>query len=383
MEKFSAFRDPGTGIQPFLRPIPPSDTEILATLTSPIGYALGAVKTVLVLGLALLYFVVVQGICLLLSPIPPLHRAVTYVFTALLSRLALFLTGLYWIPVEVVQRKRGRAAPTNEKWKPSAGDLIVSNWASWVEVLWLAFRFNPIFVLPVAETIDLPSLETGPSTPISRTPGRRTGTGSAAISSPSSRAPTARIPIVGFRRVSLLSMVAATGRLPLAADGGKVQSLEAIRSKADRPVVVFPECTTSNGRALLRFAEVFGDVKLPVLKYKVFVMCVRYDPPTAFAPSLSHSIAAGFLNPLVHLYRLASTLAPLTVSIRLLAPSEAPSSGAFLLSEFLAGGTYPDALAESCAALMAQIGRVKRVGLGWEDKAAFLKLYRGKKYGRV
>ncbi|KAI0650649.1 hypothetical protein C8Q79DRAFT_397753 [Trametes meyenii] len=382
MEKFSAFRDPGTGIQPFLRPIPPSDTDILATLVSPLGYVVGVVKTVLVLGLALLYLVVVQGVCLLLSPIPPLHRAVTYVFTALLARLALFLTGLYWIPVEVVQRKRGRAAPTHEKWNPGAGDLIVSNWGSWIELLWLAFRFNPVFVLPVAETLDLPSLETNVSTPISRTPGRRTGTGSAAISSPSSRVPTARIPIVGFRHVSLLSMVAATGRPPLAADGSKVESLEAIRSKADRPVVVFPECTTSNGRALLRFAEVFGDVKLPVLKYKVFVMCIRYDPPTAFAPSLSHSIA-GVLNPLVHLFRLTSTLAPLTVSIRLLAPSEAPSSGAFLLSEFLAGGTYPDPLAECCAALMAQIGRVKRVGLGWEDKAAFLKLYRGKKSGRV
>ena len=25
-----------------------------------------------------------------------------------------------------------------EKWKPKAGDLIVSNWASWIEILWLA-----------------------------------------------------------------------------------------------------------------------------------------------------------------------------------------------------------------------------------------------------
>ncbi|KAI0638280.1 hypothetical protein C8Q77DRAFT_1242705 [Trametes polyzona] len=379
MEKFSAFRDPGTGIQPFLRPVPPSGSELLATAISPLGYALGAVKTILVLALALVYAVLVQGLCLVFLPIPPLHRAVTRVLTAVLSRLALLLVGLYWIPVEVVQRKRGRTAPAKESWNPRAGDLIVSNWASWIEVLWLAFRFNPIFVLPVCETLELPAALPPTSSPISRTPGRRTGTGSAAISSPSTRAPIPRIPVLGFRRVSLLSIIASTGRLPLTAADAKPENLEAIRSKADRPVVVFPECTTSNGRALLRFGEVFGQVKLPVTRYKVFVMCVRYDPPTAFAPTLSHSIPSGFLNPLSHVFRLASALAPLTVSIRLLAPSEAPSSGSFLLSEFLTGGVYADELAECCAALIAQIGRVKRVGLGWEDKAAFLELYRGKK----
>lgn len=27
-----------------------------------------------------------------------------------------------------------------EAWTPKAGDVIVSNWASWIEILWLAFR---------------------------------------------------------------------------------------------------------------------------------------------------------------------------------------------------------------------------------------------------
>ena len=98
-----------------------------------------------------------------------------------------------------------------------------------------------------------------------------------------------------------------------------------------------------------------------------------------FAPTLSHSIPGSVLNPLRHAFTLASSLAPLTLSIRLLSPSESPSSGSFLLSEFLTGGGYTDELGECCAALMAQIGRVKRVGMGWEDKAAFLNLYKGKK----
>ncbi|KAM5534318.1 hypothetical protein V8D89_012046 [Ganoderma adspersum] len=380
MEKFSAFRDPGTGIQPFLRPVPPSGFEALSSVLAPVGYALGAVKILALLGLAVVYFVLVEGVCLVFYPIRPLHRAITRLFTAMLSRLALLFVGLYWIPVEVVARKRGRNAPRNETWRPRAGDLIVSNWASWVELLWLAFRFNPTFILPVVDTLDIPPPPEKP-TPLSRTPGRRTGTGSAAISSPTARTPTRRTPIHGFRRVGLLRMLASTAHLPLVSGAASAppETLEQIRSTAGAPVVVFPECTTSNGRALLRFADVFGDVKLPVMKYKVFVMCVRYDPPTAFAPTPSHSIPSRFANPLPHVFELASALAPHAMSIRLLSPSESPSSGSFLLSEFLAGGTYTDELAECCAALMAQIGRVKRVGLGWEDKAAFLNLYKGKR----
>lgn len=51
-------------IQPFLRPLPPAGSEALATILAPVGYALGAVKTVLVLALALVYFVLVRGVCL-------------------------------------------------------------------------------------------------------------------------------------------------------------------------------------------------------------------------------------------------------------------------------------------------------------------------------
>lgn len=60
------------------------------------------------------------------------------------------------------------------------------------------------------------------------------------------------------------------------AHGGKVSSLEDIRSASDRPVVVFPECTTSNGRAFLKFADVLVDVPIPVQGYDVFVMTVRW-----------------------------------------------------------------------------------------------------------
>lgn len=140
-----------------------------------------------------------------------------------------------------------------------------------------SFRFNPIFVLPIYSSADLPMASSHANFPVSRTPGLRTGTGSAAISQPSARTPTKRVFIRGFRQVSLLSILRATGRVPIADDASvsKAESLEQIRSQADRPVVVFPECTTSNGRGLLRFAELFRGVDMPVAKFKVFVMCAR------------------------------------------------------------------------------------------------------------
>ncbi|CCM04817.1 uncharacterized protein FIBRA_07010 [Fibroporia radiculosa] len=280
------------------------------------------------------------------------------------------------------QRSNRRGVKPTEGWNPTVGDLIVSNWTSTVEILWLAFRFDPIFVLPVhSPAAPDPQLSTPPASPITHTPGRRTGTGSAAISSPATRAPTAPVPIVGFREVSLLSMLSATGHVVTATQLGTsgIESLQQIRSRADRPVVVFPECTTSNGRGLLRFSELFKDVDVPVKKFRVFLMCARFDPPTALCPSMTHPIPSMMLNPLSHIFTLTTSLIPLSMSIKLLSPTDSPSSGTFLASEFITQGKTDDILTEACAALIAQIGKIKRVGLGWEDKRAFLEFYRGKR----
>ncbi|KAJ6599158.1 hypothetical protein DFH09DRAFT_902285 [Mycena vulgaris] len=374
MEKYSAYRDPGTGVQPFL-PLVPPPPHFLAKLSLPLALLVGVVRTALVLVLLLAHLILVGGLSFIFIPVPPIHRRVTHILTAIIARLALLTLGLFWISVDNVTRKRGRGAKDIETWSPRAGDIIVSNWVSWIEILWLAFRFNPIFVLPVTATLPSPPTPPLTSESISHTPGRRTGTGSANITA-ANRAPTARIPMVGVCQVSLLSALRFTGRAPPFATG-PYQSLEDIRRNAGRPLVVFPECTTSNGRALLHFADVFLE-KVPVRGYNVFVMCVRYDPPTRFAATLAHTIPTA-LNPLSHVFSVAMSLAPQAVSIRLLAPSESPSSQLFLASEVLTGSNEADPLADTCAALIAQIGKMKRTGMGWEDKISFLNLFHSKK----
>ena len=70
-------------------------------------------------------------------------------------------------------------------------------------------------------------------------------------------------------------MITLAGHVPPFDISPEKSTLEEIRRTASRPIVVFPECTTSNGRGLLRFADVFHQ-DVPVKKYQVFIACVRY-----------------------------------------------------------------------------------------------------------
>jgi hypothetical protein len=104
----------------------------------------------------------------------------------------------------------------------------------------------------------------------------------------------------------------------------------------------------------------------------------RYDPPALLAPTLTHTIPSSTWNPLSHLFWLNTSLSAAEISIRLLAPSESPGSQIFIASEILADYSGDDQLSETCATLIAQMGKLKRTGLGWEDKSNFLEFYRGK-----
>ena len=87
--------------------------------------------------------------------------------------------------------------------------------------------------------------------------------------------PRSRTPISNFQELSLLSIISMTGHVPqFLVKRTASSSLKDLIKRADRPVVVLPECTTSNGRGLLRFSSVVHQ-RIPVKEYQVFVMCVR------------------------------------------------------------------------------------------------------------
>ncbi|KAG8793756.1 hypothetical protein FRC16_010834 [Serendipita sp. 398] len=343
-------------------------------ILQPLIYAFAVLRCVMA-SIVLAEHAILQTIALVLSPVPPVYRTVAWLFTAVHCRMLLALAGYGWIQVEMVTKKKTRGSQLQEKWSPKAGDVIVSNWCSWAEILWLAFRFNPVFVLPVA-----PTPQSGESDASTAT-GRRTGTGSAAIHKSSNMQRTA---ITGFHHVSLFKILSLLGKTPstfgLPLEGAR--SLESIRKSADRPIVVFPECTTSNGRGLLRFAEVFdSSITVPVKGFNVFIMCGRFDSPTHWQPSptcsIPSSIPIPLPQPLVHI--LTIPFEPSRLTIRLLAPSESPSTGTFLESDVLAAGGTKATLSEACAILISQLGKLKRTGQGWEEKTSFLSFYYSKR----
>lgn len=116
------------------------------------------------------------------------------------------------------------------------------------------------------------STQSTSSNPVTHTPGRRAVSAAQLANSKSDSSP---IPVVGYRVVSLLSLISLTGNtpIPVAQQGHKPSSLEKICKEASQPVVLFPEGTTSNGRGLLRFAK--DDLVLPE-KSKIFILCVRF-----------------------------------------------------------------------------------------------------------
>lgn len=93
----------------------------------------------------------------------------------------------------------------------------------------------------------------------------------------------------------------------------------------------------------------------------------RYDLPTFVAPSATLPITSP-LNPLPHLFSLASSPLPRHLAIRRLHPAESPKlSTAAKAAEW-----------EAVTETLAATGRWKRTGLDWEAKEGFLE-YRAKR----
>ncbi|KXS16493.1 hypothetical protein M427DRAFT_134104 [Gonapodya prolifera JEL478] len=335
-EKFGRWRDPGTGIAPFL-PITPSIVD-----TSPVELAARytLVTILLVPRLATLVLgilgVVIVGdlVGLLISIVPPLagvwRRWTYFIF----FRSILFALGFWQIEEREATLRKGRPLDRggHADGKVAPGDLVVSNHCSYVDVLWLAHRYAPTFVAPCSSD----AVDTPPNF----------------------------LPIHPLRYI--LVLLSSSAHPTLSSKGGSsLRSLLTTAKSSGHPICFFPEETTGNGRGLLRFGDGLSGVDVSDSKARVHVIGFRFDTdrPSATFPHGS------FPSHLLSLLLSPSQ----TLVVFHLPPAELAN---------LSVGTTDETTASLVAQALGRVVRLRQTGLGWRDKEEFVQFWRKKGEGR-
>ncbi|EIW70325.1 hypothetical protein TREMEDRAFT_67999 [Tremella mesenterica DSM 1558] len=380
MEKFSKWRDPATGIQPFLPPVAPNKVNpVFKILLYPSCVFHSLVRGILLGIVAILHILLVNIICFPFILIPQLHYLLSTIFTTITTRLSLFLMGYWSIPLDIITPKRTKTSSVSQSLRsPLKGDLIISNWTSYVDIIYLTYKFNPTFLLPIFSPSPPPK---------SALTGKHTGTGSAQLIS--------KLPqpsLLGYIPLSLFSLLFQTGSLPTihsTTPKGMYKSLQDARKKCLGPIVLLPECTTSNGRALLRFPEGLLSQEDIGDKGLTWIIYLRHSSPTPFAPSATCPLPQPFRHLFGSLLFTPTPMPQRSLGVRMLHPSASPSSPSFLPSEILAdhpggleglGKNGEGVWREAVSVVLAETGKVRRVkGMGWVEKEGFLEYWNTKR----
>ncbi|GAA5872676.1 hypothetical protein JCM16303_004602 [Sporobolomyces ruberrimus] len=338
MEKYSKWRDPSTGVAPFLYPLSPASTDlslppVLKVVTLPLSTILGVTRTLLVVLLLLAQTILVEGILSIFLVYPPLYQILSRACNFSISRLILFVLGVVNISVETIRLTKTGRSPPKVPFEPKKGDLIIANSSGYVDLLYLSFRHNATFLEPLVDSNDK---------------------------------------ISGWKRISLIRAVWSNGRIPARSEFGQGgETLEQAIENSRGPTVLFPELTTSNNRALLKFPNSSSPSSTlsKTFNGKIYILTFKYTIPSRLTPSLTHPIPSHspYLGLLPHLYSILSSPSVQSLSIRRLHPSESPKTIDWKQLEEIVSVT----------------GRFKRLGgsgggggMGWKEKEGFLEFRR-------
>ncbi|KAJ2787286.1 Vacuolar protein sorting protein vps66 [Coemansia interrupta] len=334
MEKYSKWRDAGTGIQPFLQPVPArAEQEGLSGLLNRAkSYILGPIVATVrlaVLGVTAALDAAFSALTPLLI-VPSVRRAYQRSTRSLLARLALLAMGFYTFDTKTTSLQKGRRTAAGAAKKARgvcSGDLIIANHVSYVDVLYLVARYNPVFV-----EIDNATMHA------------RTLSLWSALRAPSQPTP---------------ALLPASEARPL-----KSITQEA-RLKSLGPVVVFPENATSNGRALLQLLPVFEEVENQDEKSEMHLVAFRY-PFRFFSPAYSVG------SQMRHLFGLCCQVYN-SAAVKVLEPAEAPRVATSAM--FCEAGEEPVDLDEAVKEKLMQLSRLRQTKLTAMDKRDFLAFY--------
>ncbi|KAJ5627280.1 hypothetical protein N7528_004707 [Penicillium herquei] len=327
MEKFSQFRDRGSGIAPFL-PIP---SESLG-LQAPLRIFLFCFRLPLFIFVTLTYFVILQWL-----PIGSLGKK-----AALWCILG--VPSIWWIDLQVDGVKKGSLSKHQQARLPQPGSVIASSFTSPIDAVYLAAIFDPVFTAAYPNTRQV-------------------------------------------ERISLLQAILRAFAAPRVqpTPGTKLYDLATLVEKyPNRPIVVFPECTTTNGRGILPLSHALLSVPS---KTKVFPVSLRYTPVDVVTPIPGSYISFlwTLLSKPTHCIRVRIAECVMNNRGSIDAPPARSTRQSTYNSNYLdtleqdtvEGGVtaaeraFLDQVGES----LARLGRVKRVGLGVKEKQEFVRMW--------
>jgi len=151
MEKYRDWVDSSTGVNPWPPLYKKNPNGVLRIINILVGPFLALARMAVFLALLLIAFVasIITGI---LGVIPVVGRLVQRFLDALVARTMLLVLGVFWIESKDYSKQANR----DRKAKPQgvavqAGDVIVCNWTSYADVMYLAYAFGPMFAFPSPE----------------------------------------------------------------------------------------------------------------------------------------------------------------------------------------------------------------------------------------
>ncbi|RSM09785.1 hypothetical protein CDV31_007525 [Fusarium ambrosium] len=322
MEKFSQFRDRATGIAPFL----PVSTPLSAVATFTHG-ALFLFRLPFFIFFFLGYFLVFHFL-----PLPVIFRKV-----ALWGLMA--IPGIWWVDLQLDGVKRGTLADQPRERFPHPGSVIAANFTSPVDAIYLAAIFDPIFTVSYPDTRQVQ-----------------------------------RLSLLGAVLMALSPVRTAPPK-----NAKLVDISDLLADNPNRVIAVFPECGTTNGKAILPFSPSVLQCPPDV---HIFPVSIRYTPPDVTTP-----VPGRWFKFLWNLLSRPTTCIRVRIAEGQMNSAVAKTNGASSVPADLryrndvgaAVSGDEQRVLDRIGEALARLGRVKRVGLTMKDKASFVETLKGKK----
>ncbi|PGH00205.1 hypothetical protein GX51_05902 [Blastomyces parvus] len=284
------------------------------------------------------------------------------------------IPGIWWIDLQIDGVKKGSLASQHSSRLPGPASVIASSFTSPIDALYLAAIFDPIF------TVSYPF--------------------------------TCKVQQISLVQAILRAFTSPEVKPP--ADARLVDIATLIKRHPNSPIVIFPECTTTNGKGILQMSPSLVAVSAVT---RIFPVSLRYSPAdiTTPIPQSYRSFLWNLLSKPTHCIRvrIAESILLPTPSVKDTKSTKnknnntnnkstngsrpGPTDGGQPSYDYNYFDTLDAKLAESFVDLdasltsgeqtllnqvgesLARLGRVRRVGLGAKDKQQFVKLWAGRR----